>query len=352
MELENIQEQLKTSGIDGWLFYDHHNRDLLAYSILGLDTKQMTSRRWFYFIPAAGEPVKIVHNIESRRLHALPGTELFYSGWQDLHNILRQALAGRKTVAMQYSPNNNIPQVSIVDGGTIELVRDLGVNIVSSADLVQVFGARLDDEAIKSHIKAGELVQSIKNEAFNLVSSSLKTGEVYNEYDIQQFILRRFSEEGLTSGPHSPMVCVDEHAANPHFELGPANSARIRKGSTLMIDLWAKLEKPGAIFYDTTWCGFLGDSPPDEYCRIFAIVVQARKLAKSLIVERFRKNIPLRGWEVDPSVFVSFVTFCGNDSFGRPVDEIPLNILAKSASNELPNGLTPNDTQQHTIAVL
>jgi Xaa-Pro dipeptidase len=299
MELENIQEHLKTSGIDGWLFYDHHNRDLLAYSILQLDTKQITSRRWFYFVPTIGEPVKIVHNVESHRLDALPGTELFYSSWKDLHTSLSRVLAGRRNVAMQYSPNNNIPQISIVDGGTIELVRDLGVNVVSSADLVQVFVARLDEEAIKSHIQAGELVQSIKDEAFNLISLSLKTGETYSEHDIQQFIVRRFGEKGLTSGRSLPMVCVDEHAANPHFELDPKNSSKLQKGSTLMIDLWAKLDKPGAIFYDITWCAFLGDSPPDEYRKIFDLVVHARKLAKNLIVERFRQNVPLHGWEVD-----------------------------------------------------
>ena len=243
--------------------------------------------------------MKIVHNIERHRLDALPGSALFYSSWKDLHTNLQRTLERSKNVAMQYSPNNNIPQVSIVDGGTIELVRDLGVNVVSSADLIQVFVARLDDEAIKSHIRAGELVQSIKNEAFDLVSLSLKTGETCNEYDIQQFILKRFKEEGLTSGPYLPMVCADEHAANPHFELDSVSSSKIQKGSTLMIDLWAKLEKPGAVFYDITWCAFLGDSPPDEYCKIFDVVVQARKLAKSLIIEKFRDNIPLRGYEVD-----------------------------------------------------
>jgi Xaa-Pro dipeptidase len=202
-------------------------------------------------------------------------------------------------VAMQYSPSANIPYVSIVDGGTIDLVRSLGFDVVSSADLVQTFQAVLDDAQYRAHLEAGERVQRIKNEAFDLVAHGLRAHETLTQYDVQQFIVRRYGEEGLTCKGEYPIVGTNEQPADPHFEPTPANARPIRKGDTLLIDLWAKLDQPGAIFYDITWCGFAGTTPPPRYVEIFHVVRDARDAALEFVRARFASGTPVHGWEVD-----------------------------------------------------
>lgn len=334
MELSIIQAKLQELGIDGWLFYDHHLRDHIAYAILELDTSKMTSRRWLYYIPATGEPTKIVHRIEPRRLDTLPGKTVPYSGWAELHTAIRAAIAGAKSVAMQFSPENNVPQVSLVDGGTIDLIRSFDVEVISSANLVQIFLACLDEAQIDSHRKAAEIVQRIKDEAFALVFDSLKTGAYKTEYDIMQYILRRFDEENLTPGEHLPMVGVNEHAADPHFEVATEGSSFIKPGDALMIDLWAKFKTPRSIFYDITWCAFLGDTPPAEYEKMFNIAVQARKKAKQLLIDRFQSGTPVYGYEVDDAArtyiveagYGKFFVHRTGHSIGTEVHGIGVNI--------------------------
>ncbi|RJP25915.1 MAG: aminopeptidase P family protein [Candidatus Omnitrophota bacterium] len=333
MNLQEIQQKLSASNLDGWLFCDHHHRDEIAYAILNLDPKKMTSRRWFYFIPASGSPTKIVHNIESARLDSLPGETIHYSSWRDLHKFLNTVIHD-KTIAMQYSPDNNIPMISLIDGGTIDLIRSFGAAIVSSADFVQYFLARLDRESIDLHIQAGELVQKIKDEAFELVSTSLKEKKYKTEYEIQQFILRRFAEESLTCGEHAPIVAVNEHAADPHFEVNADHPCFIKENDRLLIDLWAKLDQPKGVYYDITWCAYAGNHPPEEYKQLFAIVVQARKLAKQLITDRFRTNEPIFGYEVDEAVrhyitkhgYGDYFTHRTGHSIGGEVHGIGANI--------------------------
>jgi Xaa-Pro aminopeptidase len=218
MDVGKIQAALKEKGVDGWLFCDFHNRDHLAYRILGLDFNKMTSRRWFYYIPADGEPVGLVHRVEKTKLDSLPGKKVFYHPWEQLHSSLEEILGEPKKIAMQYSPLNNIPYVSIIDGGTVELIKSFGHEIASSADLVQQFEAIIDEKGYQSHIKAGDIIQHIKNEAFAEISKALGKGRSLTEYDLMKFILKRFDEEGIESGDDIPIVGINDHPADPHFE--------------------------------------------------------------------------------------------------------------------------------------
>ncbi|MEW5878755.1 MAG: Xaa-Pro peptidase family protein [Acidobacteriota bacterium] len=297
--IARIQTELSKAGIDGWLFFDFHNRDPISYRILGLEFGKFTSRRWFYLVPKSGPPVKLVSAVEAGKLDALPGEKRVYRSWRELLDHLRGMLDGLSTVAMQYSPRGDVPYVSIVDAGTVELVRAAGVEVVSSAPLVQVFEAVLTPEQLESHVKAGEKIHRIKDEAFALVSQKVRGGHVITPYDVQQFIVRRFEEEGLTCQGEYPIVGTNEQPADPHFEPTPENARPIKLGDTLLVDLWAKLKEPNAVFYDITWCAFVGENPPAKYSEIFLLACQARDAALALVQERFAQGQPLAGYEVD-----------------------------------------------------
>ena len=298
-DISRIQQELQAVGVDGWLFYDFHNRDAIAYHVLGLDFGKFTSRRWFYWVPAKGDPIKLCSKVESTKLDPLPGEQRLYLSWRELHDGLKKMLGSARKVAMQYSPTANIPYVSIVDGGTIDLIRSLGFDVVSSAGLVQTFQAVLDDAAYRSHLKAGERVQRIKDDAFALVGRELSAGRAITQYDVQQYIVKRYVDDGLTCKGEFPIVGTNEQPANPHFEPTPANARPIRKGDTLLIDLWAKLDEPGSIFYDITWCGFVGSAPPPKYVEIFRVVRDARNAALEFIRARYAAKTRVFGWEVD-----------------------------------------------------
>lgn len=298
LDLSAVQDALRSFGLDGWLFYDFHNRDLIAYRILGLDASVFTSRRWFYLIPVSGEPVKLVSRVEPSRLDSLPGEKRLYLSWQELLEALR-AIVANKTVAMQYSPVGAIPYVSLVDAGTIELVRAAGGTVVSSADLVQIFEARIGQEGYRSHLAASERLHRIKDDAFERIRTALRVGERLTEYDVQQFILKRFEEEGMDCMGEWPIVGVGPHPADPHFLPTPENAAQIRPGDTILIDIWAKMRGENTIFADITWCGYAGQEPPEEYKRIFDVVCRARDAAVEFLRSRFDRGEPCMGYEVD-----------------------------------------------------
>ncbi len=299
MNLDRIQQAIAEQGIDGWLFYDFHHRDAMAYHILGLDFTKFTTRRWFYYIPAKGEPVKIVSAVETKKLDSLPGKKIVYRAWGELHKDLQDTLINAKQVAMQYSPKNNIPYVSVVDAGTIELIRSFGVEIVSSANLVQTFEAIIDKTGYEAHLEAGKKVQKIKDEAFELIGQKIHKNESITEYEAQQFIVKRFEEEGLTDDGDHPIVGVNEHPSDPHFEPTRENSYVIKKGDTLLIDLWARKNNDTGIYYDITWCGYIGGNPTAKYVEIFKIVRDARNAARDFIRDKFQKDEPCYGFEVD-----------------------------------------------------
>lgn len=298
MNLDAIQQSLRERKFGGWLLCDFHNRDHLAYRVLGLDPHKMTTRRWFYFIPARGEPRKLVHTVEKGRLDSLPGSRSVFLSWEQLHSSLKKMLGSSKKIAMQYSPKNNIPYVSMVDAGIVELVRSFGHKIVSSADLVQMFEALIGEEGYRLHKEAGVIIDRIRAEAFEQIRQSVLSGTGQTEYDIQQYIMRRFAESGLvTSDP--PIVGTNDHPADPHFECTPENARPFKSGDTFLIDLWAKRNVPGAIYYDITWVGFIGSNPPRKYVEMFETVRNARDAAIRIVTERFEKGKPCHGWEVD-----------------------------------------------------
>lgn len=299
MDLAAIQQSLSRAGFDGWLFYDFHHRDPMAYKILGLDLHNSTTRRWFYFIPAHGEPIKLAHRVEPRKLDPLPGRQESYLAWTELRDKLKKMLDGRRKVAMQYSPMGDVPAVSVVDAGTVELVRSLGPEVVSSADLVQQFEAVAGDAGFRSHCAAGERVQQIKDEAYEQMDRALRGSKPITEYELREFILSRFAEEGLTNDGDTPIVGFNDHPADPHFEPTPENSHTLHHGDTILVDLWARQEQPGGIYYDITWCGFAGKHPPDLYQSIFDTVRRARDAALEFIRERFASGRGCTGREVD-----------------------------------------------------
>ena len=299
MNVQAIQQALREEKVDGWLFYDFHNRDPIAYRILDLDFGKLTSRRWYYFIPAEGDPVKLVHAVEKTKLDRLPGKRVVYSPWKQMHQELKNILGDHTRIMMNYSPLNNIPSVSMVDGGTVELIKSIGCDVVSSADLVQQFEAIIDEDKYLSHILAGEKIQEIKDEAFAEIGRAIREGREVTEYDIQQFIVRRFEENGLTDNGDHPIVGVNEHPADPHFEPTSENASVIKRGDTVLIDLWGRLNKPGTICYDITWCGYAGDKPPAKYVEIFHVVRDARNAAKKFVEDKFARGETCYGWEVD-----------------------------------------------------
>ncbi|HTO93439.1 MAG TPA: M24 family peptidase [Bacteroidota bacterium] len=298
MDLQKIQKALKDKKIDGWLLCDFRNRDYLAYRVVGLNFEKMTSRRWYYYIPAKGEPRKLVSAVERMRLDTLPGKRMVYLSWEELHKSLKKMIGPKKTIAMQYSPKNNVPYVSMVDGGTIELLKSLGYRIVSSADLVQMFVSVIPEEGYQTHMEAARIMDRIRAEAFDKIRSAVRNGSGETEYDIQQFIARRFTEEGLTTYD-PPMVGVNDHPADPHFDTTKETARVIKKGDTVLIDMWAKKNVPGGIYYDITWVGYVGDTPPEKYVKIFNAVKAGRDAAIAFVKERFAKGIPCYGWQVD-----------------------------------------------------
>ncbi len=298
MTTDRIQEALRASKLDGWLFFDHHHRDPLAYRILELSESLHVSRRWYYFIPAHGEPQKLVHRIESGTLNDLPGRRQVYSSWVEQQQKLAAMLSGCRRIAMQYSPNCAIPYVSLVDGGTLELVRAAGVEIVSSADLVQQFEARLSEAQFESHIESGKRMDQIRREAFELIGERIRARNPLSEFDVYQFIRRRFEQSGLESD-HGPIVAVNANASDPHYEPSAERTAHIQCGDVVLIDLFARLVQPGSIFYDITWTGFCGDTIPDRVQNIFEIVRDARKKATDLVIRKIGAGERLAGFEVD-----------------------------------------------------
>jgi Xaa-Pro aminopeptidase len=296
-DIRAMQEQLRAAGLDGWLFYDFRGRDPIARSILGL-APGMATRRWFYLVPARGTPRKLVHRIESRALDALPGRRRVYGRLEELERGLAELLRGMGAVAMQYSPRNAIPYVSLVDAGTVELVRSAGPAVVSSAELVQYFEARWTPAQLRMHIAAGRKIHSILERAFARAAGFARRGRRLTEYDLRQWILDEFARQGITTA-EGPIAAVGPSSADPHYEPTARRSRAIRRGELLLLDVWGKLNRPGAVYYDVTWTGFLGPRVPERHARVFEAVRRARDAAIALIDARLRAGQRVRGWEAD-----------------------------------------------------
>jgi Xaa-Pro dipeptidase len=297
LDIEAIQEALRQQKIDGWLFYDILHRDPIAYRVLGLD-HALAKRRWFYMIPAKGAPRKLVHRIEAATLDSLPGEKLQYAAAEELEKNLRKLVGRAKKVAMQYSPRNSIPYVSLVDAGTVELIRAQGCKVVSSADLVQQFEAAWTPEQLESHRLAGRAIDWITAAAFAQAARQVDSGAAFTEFDLQQWIIGRFREEGLTADS-PPIVAVGANSGNPHYEPTRESSSAIRKGDLLLLDIWAKTNAPNSVYYDITWVGYLGAEVPAKYAKIFSVVRSARDAAVEYVQERVVTGRKIEGWQVD-----------------------------------------------------
>jgi Xaa-Pro aminopeptidase len=298
MDLDRIQQELRAQQLDGWLFFDHHQRDPLAYRVLGLPTERIATRRWYYFIPAVGQPAGLEHRIERGMLATLPGDMTPYSSWTEQTAGLRKLLVGRHRVAMQYSPQCAIPYVSLVDGGTLELVRAAGVEVVSSAELIQAFEARWTPEALETHLEAGRRVDRVRAAAFDFIRERTRNRVPLQEFEVKQFVLDGFARSGLVAD-HGPIVGVNANASNPHYEPGEHVTAPIRSGDFVLLDMWAKLARPGAVYYDITWTAFCGDRPSDEMQKVFAVVSGARDAAIQRVQRAVTAGEVLHGYEVD-----------------------------------------------------
>jgi Xaa-Pro aminopeptidase len=296
-KIEEIQAALRDRAIDAWLFYDHHHRDAVAYRILGLPESLMVSRRWFYLVPAQGEPVKFVHRIEPFHLDALPGKKRTYAAWQELVDGLREILSGTRNLAMQFSPDNMIFTVSIVDAGTADLIRSFGKNIVSSANLVAQFEATWTEEQIASHLAAGEAIDAIMAAAFREIGRRVRSGGT-TEFQIQQWLAEAFRRENLVADSPA-IVAVNDNSSNPHYAPTAEHSAAIREGDFILLDVWGKKDTRRAVYYDISWTGAVGSSLPERVGEIFGIVSRSRDAG----IEKVRTGIAagktLCGWEVD-----------------------------------------------------
>jgi Xaa-Pro dipeptidase len=295
--LSEMQSDLRAAGLHGWLFYDFRGRDPIAQRVLDLPPA-MRTRRWFYFVPAKGMPKKLVHKIETESLAAVPGDALYYSAQEELLGNLKKLVGRAKTIAMQYSPKNAIPYVAMVDAGTIELVRSTGVKIVSSADLVQKYEAVWSPEQLESHLYAGKHVDRIVAEAFQLAARGVRENRPQTEHGLKDWILQQFTAAGLTT-EEGPDIAVNAHASDPHYGPSPDRPTPIKEGDLLLLDVWAKRNTPGSVYYDITWVGYLGAKPPGKIAKVFRTVRDARDKAVDLILTSVAKGEPLQGWQVD-----------------------------------------------------
>jgi Xaa-Pro dipeptidase len=300
MNLEQIQSALREQQVDGWLFYDHHHRDPIAYRILGLSDTLHVSRRWYYFIPAEGQPRKLTHRIESGKLASLPGSGQLYSSWQELEAGLRTMLEPYKKLAMQYSPRNAIMYVSLVDAGTIEVLRDMDKTIVSSADLVSRFEAVLTPEQIASHYEAQRHIDEIVTAAWKHIATRLRSGNAapVNEYEVMVWLQEAMRRAGTAEG-YGPNVSVNANSSDSHYEPTSAFSKPINEGDFLLVDIWGRMDRPGTCFYDITWTGVVGREPSERERQVFSAVAQARDAAIRTVQEAFAAGNPLAGWQAD-----------------------------------------------------
>jgi Xaa-Pro dipeptidase len=304
MNLEEIQAALRTQHLDAWLFYDHHHRDPIAYRILGLSESSLITRRWYYLIPAEGQPSKLVHRIEQSRLDDLPGNKRVYSSWQELDRELEGMLASSTRIAMEYSPRNAIMYVSLVDAGTVERLREFGKTIVSSADLVSRFEAVLTPEQIASHYQAQGLIDEILAAAWKEIGTRLRPAgtprgkPAITEYDVVVWLQQALERAGLL-WDHPPNVSVNANSSDSHYEPKLSLAKPIREKDFLLIDIWGRLNQPGACFYDITWTGVVGREPTHREQQVFQTVVKARDAAIHVVQDAFRSDATLAGWQPD-----------------------------------------------------
>jgi Xaa-Pro dipeptidase len=296
--LDEIALALGRAGLDGWLFYDFRLSDPLAYRVLGLSEDGIATRRWFCYVPAHGKPQAIVSAVEAHRLDALDAERIVYRSHDEMLVALRVALDGARRIAMNYSPGCAIPYVSRVDAGTIEIIRAIGIEVVTAADLIQQFEATLTGQQLASHQRAARALRTIVDETFRDIGQSILAGRPISEVSVQESVMARFAAQGLTT--HAPpIVAVNEHSADPHYGPTAKHDRAIGRDDFVLLDLWAKETAADSIYADFTWVAFVGDKIPDEHVRVFRIVADARDAAVDLVQRRVAAGEPVNGREAD-----------------------------------------------------
>jgi Xaa-Pro aminopeptidase len=300
LDVAAVQAALAAEQLDGWLLYSFRNLNPIASDLTGVDRQggHLATRRWYYFIPATGEPRALVHAIEPRALAHLPGRTERYAGREQLEQGLSRLIAGARRIAMEYSPKCAIPYIARVDAGTVELVRSLGPEVVSSGDLVQRFSAVWTPAALQSHREASDKLHRIKDRTFAALAERTGSGRQTTEFEIQELMTGWFADEGLTSDS-PPMVAAAENAGDPHYMPTRDRTRAIGADELVLVDLWGKNEAPGAVFADITWVGFTGTRVPDRFAQAFATIRDARDAAVALVMDAARDGRELHGWEVD-----------------------------------------------------
>lgn len=297
-KIQQIQEALQQEKIDGWLFYNFRGSNVFATRIINLPAHIMQTRRYFYFIPASGTPQKLLHNIEQWNLDMIPGDKTLYVSWQSLQEGVKKIVGGAKKIAMEYSPMNNIPYVSNVDAGTVELVRSLGYEVVSSANLVQRFEARWDEEQANDNFETAKHLRQIVDLTFGFIKQRINAGTPTTEYDVQQFMLSEFTKRGLMT-ESDPNCSVNANSANPHYEPTKEIHSPLHKGDFVLLDLWAKKDRPRSVYGDITWTGYIGETVPEEYTKVFEVVKGGRDAAIRFVQESFKAGRGICGYQVD-----------------------------------------------------
>jgi Xaa-Pro dipeptidase len=295
-KITQVQKYLKQNNIPAWLLYDFRGLNQIAVDFIGL--KGLKTRRWYYLIKAEGEPVALVHKIEEQSFKHIPGKKISYVSWEELRENLKEILSGLNEVAMEYSFQDNIPYISRVDAGTIELIRSFGVEVISSADLVQYFEARWNQEQYLSHKEAVAILLRIKDESFRLIARRIREKKPINEFKVSQFVKEQMNKAGMETD--ETLICaVNENSGNPHYTPSQNDNKKIRTGDFVLLDIWGKMKKEKSVYADITWTGYVGDKVPEKYDKIFEIVKGARDEAVNYLRARWAKGEEVKGWEVD-----------------------------------------------------
>src|SRR5499427_5194889 len=341
LDISAVQAALNADGLDGWLLYDFRGLNPIAADVtaVGRQGGHLATRRWYYLIPATGEPRGLVHKIEKNSLAHLPGSTTQYAGRDQLEAGLRTLLTGIRRVAMEYSPGCAIPYVSRIDAGTVELVRQAGPEVVSSGDLIQRFSAIWDSDAVATHRQASEKLYRVKDRAYEAVARRLRDAVATTEYDIQQLMAGWFREEGLISDS-DPNVSAAENSGNPHYLPTATLHRAIRKDEIVLLDLWGKLDRPGAVYADITWVGFTGARVPDHQVRAFAAIRDARDAAVALVLRAVAAGQTLQGWQVDRAAS----TVLRSAGFGAHILHRTGHSLGESVHG---NGVNMDDYETH-----
>ncbi len=296
--VREIQSVLREEGFDAWLLYNFRGNNPFASRILDLPPHIMQTRRYFYLVPAQGDPRKLVHGIEQWNLDDVPGEKTVYVSWQSLEEGLMKTLKGLRTVAMEYSPGNAIPYVATVDAGTVELVRKAGVEVVSSANLVQRFEACWSDEQASDNMESAKHLREIVDQTFAFMKRKITGNESLTEYQVQQFMLDEFTKRGIWTEA-DPNCSVNVNSANPHYEPTKEVHSSLHKGDFVLIDLWAKKKKDRSVYADITWTGVLADTVPAETEKVFQAVKGGRDAALNFVRDAFSSGREIQGWQVD-----------------------------------------------------